>query len=251
MMFLEGVSMKLSNLYFFSCFTVLFFTYTHDYTILAVGDSSIQFTFYSKIEDFKSGHITCDTTTRTVILPDNSTHTLTSYMHFLSGKTLHGTQKIDFSSLINTKYIENLDAILFSFGLVDVIWHIKPQALKQNKSFEEIIEALITPYINNILNIKRIFPHYKGHLIIMATTPPVFSQSPLTPEERLFISQTLNKALQYHALKNNIPYFDPYPLLVNDKGTLKEEYDQLDGVHFALKNNQILIDALYYFLKSL
>lgn len=243
--------MKLLNITTLWC---LFFTvqpiYSRDYTIFAIGDSSIQFTFNTDYDNLKPNW-TKDFTTRTILLPNSLYASLTCFMHNLSGKTLHGLQKINLETLINQEHIDSLDAILLSFGLVDVIWHIKPQSLKQNKSIEEIIEELTIPYIQNVLNIKRAFPHYKGHLIIMATTPPVYSEAPLTSGERRAISRALNASLKHHTSINNIPYFDPYESCINEEGSLKEEYDSLDGVHFSLKTNQVLIDSFYYFLETL
>lgn len=157
---------------------------------------------------------------------------------------MHGTKKIDFASRINPELIQSLDGMIISFGLVDVIWHIEKQAIKQNKSVAEIIDELVTSYIKNILSIKKAFPHYFNPIIIIAVTPP-----PII--DRITVTTALNDSISYHAKQNNIPFWDPYISCRDSNGLLLSQYDQGDCCHFAVKNNQIIVDSLYCFLENL
>ncbi len=212
--------------------------YAKNYTVLGIGSSSIRYMF-NKHSFWESNE-----TTRIIELPNHTQHYIKCYLQSLSGKTINGINKINIGTLVEPHLIESLDAILLNFGTVDIIWHIKKQADKQHKSIEEVIEDLIIPYIDNILNIKRTFPHFTKPIIIMATTPPISLA-------RMHISKTFNSSLKYHALQNNLIFFDPYAPCIKENGLLKHEYTEQDEIHFSTPNNQILIDSLYYFLENL
>ncbi len=213
--------------------------YAKNYTVLGIGDSSIRFMFNECSYFWKVNE-----TTRIITLPDATKHYMKCYLKSINGKTIHGINKYNIASLVEPALVNSLDAILLNFGCVDIIWHIQKQADKQNKLIEEVVEDLIIPYIDNVLNIRRTFPNFTKPIILMAPTPA-------STMERVTINNVLNASLRYHALQSNLIFFDPYEPCIDDKGILKPEYDEKDGIHFCAYKNQILIDSLYYFLENL
>ncbi len=230
--------MHLLPFYFLSVLLFLINAEAKNYNIFGIGSSSIRYMFN------KHSSWEVNETTRAIELPDQTTHYIKCYLQTLSGKTIYGLNKINIGTLVYPHLIDSLDAILLNFGSVDVIWHIQKQADKQHKSIAQVIEDLIIPYIDNVLNIRRTFPHFTKPIILMATTPP-------TSPARMTVSETFNSSLKYHALQNNLVFFDPYAPCIKENGLLKDEYDEHDGIHFSAANNQILVDSLHSLLENL
>ena len=214
------------------------------YNIYVLGDSSALCNFSDLPEihpDFYKQSII-----KRAICYQNSIINFNCYIKCLWGKTLHGTQKIPFTTLIDPDLASNTDIVCITFGVLDVALHIHQQSMLQHKEYTDLIEELIVPYINNILNLQKTYFSWQK-IIIMATVPPQCAHPNFN---LLHIRNLLNNSLAIHVQNHNLLFWDPFYLFANENGFLKKEY-QGSGLHFKHDKTDEILLAFHHFLVSL
>lgn len=234
------------------------FIHTQSYSVYGFGDSHLLFSL--SVQQRYFGHVYNQPTpaiTRTVSNGDK----LMLYLQWMGPKTLHGINKIGFHSITNYELAQTMDALLFSFGEIDVRCHIEKQSLKQNRSIDDILEELTNNTMLNLINLRTALSPYKGPFLIFSILPPV--ENPTgdsacfprhgTLETRVYITRQMNSLLrQKAALHNqyNIHILDLHALFTQENGTLKTEIsDNLHHLH--PHHNQPVIDELYTLLQKI
>jgi hypothetical protein len=173
-------------------------------------------------------------------------------LHLYTGVTMHrigrdGLENIGFN---NHAYNDN-DIIIFQFGEVDHRSHIGQQILK-NRELNEIIESLVSNYINTIKNNTS---KYNFSKVIVSCSPPptcmFFYKNndnnnqdfPFTGtnEERVIYATILNSKLKEKCNENRFIYFDYYNYYTDENGLLKQELSD-KSVH--IKNNSKILELI-------
>lgn len=137
----------------------------------------------------------------------------------------------------------NGDAVIFSFGQIDVGWHICKQRDLAHRSLDEIISTLATNYVNAL---KLIVEPYPNIIKIVYSVPPpsdIFIHQTLnlsysgTLDERIKITKELNNLLKILCPMNGIEFLDVYDDYSNPNGTLRLEINDGSGYHIDSRFN--------------
>jgi len=173
--------------------------------------------------------------------------------HYQMSITMHkvGRQGLNYINF-NNYNINNGDIIIYQFGEIDCRCHIGKQ-LKLNRHLDEIVNELISNYINSIkYNIGD-----RNLKIIVCCIPPTMNQEKYeskhgkithefpfvgTDKERVFFTNYLNKELEKQCEINGFYFFNYYTDYEDIDGTLK--YELTDRcVH--IQHNDKILERLY------
>lgn len=139
--------------------------------------------------------------------------------------------------------LSTINTVCFTFGALDILIHIHKQAIIQQKSYSELIQELITPYIQNILDFKKTH-NYNYKIVIMAPTPPPPGCLPHTVE----IYNIFNTILAQQANSESLLFFNPFSEWVDEKGFLLPHYYSGLGAHLHPEKTQELLQKLHTFI---
>ena len=172
-------------------------------------------------------------------------------VNWLGPRTMHRVGRDGLSGLnIQSLGVQNGDTVVFVFGEIDVRCHIGKIRDSTKQSEQALISDLAQRYLNTIIENRKQYTKLK--CIIFAVVPPTDKgynpQYPYygTLQERVRITQALNRKLHELAACNNIYMLDVYKEYSAPDGSLRREFS--DGsVH--VDPNKIFI--IQYKLKKL
>lgn len=233
------------------------------YNICAIGDSHILFGLKSP-NDFweNTKYIERDVTISEKVAK------LNIFLKWIGSKTLHGASSVNFMpDVLFDLDMSSLDALMFSFGEIDIRWHIAKQSLLQNMSVEKIIEILVLRFFNTLSDLKKKLISFNGLWLILAPIPPIkkkvdrklelpYVDEPYVElpfygsiEERASINKLLIQTYEKYCPLYGFILFDPYVPFKNSDNTLQEQYAS-DAIHLEPGYNQSIINQLYIILKN-
>ena len=162
--------------------------------------------------------------------------------HFIAG-TMHtfatGRRVVDLRKL----GIRSEQAVLFSYGEIDVRCHVERLAKIRDCGFDAVISALVALYIKEIL---RLVQDFRDELVAfaLAVPPPSdLNENPRVPfygalSDRAAITKLFNKILEASCLKQVEPklhFFQPFAQFTSGDGTLNHAFSDghvhVDSVH--------------------
>lgn len=133
----------------------------------------------------------------------------------------------DHNELFEFNNLKLSDSILiFNFGEVDCRYHIGKQVKEKKRDLAEILDRLISNYLNFIQKIAIKSNCLPVVLSIIPPTNMTFNpQAPYygTIEERVIITESLNAKLELACITNNILFIDPYRYFKDQNGFLIED----------------------------
>lgn len=154
------------------------------------------------------------------------------------------------NTIINfdTQYLSTKNTFIFSYGEIDVRYHIHNQ-INRGRNEDDIIDHLVTSYFITIQN--NITSYNK--IIISAILPPKNIDATVDPEnytqtypflgsivERVRYQQNINRVLRTKCLDFGFLFFDPFPSYTNENGSLLFALSDSD-VHVG--NNLLILDS--------
>ncbi|MCX5921935.1 MAG: SGNH/GDSL hydrolase family protein [Candidatus Dependentiae bacterium] len=139
------------------------------------------------------------------------------------------------------------DVAVFTFGEIDVRYHIGRQRDKQGRSTEEIIDSLVSAYIGTIQANKNNYTNVT--CVIVSVLPPCdkgFSyEYPIygSLQDRVAITRAVNERLKSYSQLHGIYFLDIYSMYALENGALNESLS--DGiVHVNQHQNTPIKEAL-------
>lgn len=170
-------------------------------------------------------------------------------IHWLGAKTMYSIGKNGLNA-VNLKNfgIENNDVVVFVFGEIDARCHIGKQRDENNRELDEVIETLVINFLNTLNQNKLMFQ--KLHYVIMSIMPPTDNIYNVclpyhgTLEDRVTITQKINKKLYELSNTYEFDFFDIYSLYATLTGELDiTKSDKVVHVN-SLYNDQIKKNVL-------
>lgn len=139
--------------------------------------------------------------------------------------------------------VKEKDAVIFSFGEIDIRCHV----LKQVKLFHRDLNEVLDTLLNNFFVVIRELREQDPTLIFLTytATPPTNAQyNPDQPyygslEERILISYLFNDRLKELSSLHQIDVIDVYDYYADIKGVLQIHYSD-GGVHIAPQHNRFI-----------
>jgi len=173
------------------------------------------------------------------------------YPTIIGQTTLHrlGRDKLDVLNLTdyNCEFRDG-DAVVFSFGQIDVGWHICKIRDKQHRDLNEIIMTLAVGYIDAINLITQNYPNLIK--VIYSITPPTdYTHVPEKPyigslRERVLITKQLNNLIKSMCPMNGIEFLDVYDDYSDENGVLT--YVLSDHSHHIERRYNCMIKRRLY-----
>lgn len=147
--------------------------------------------------------------------------------HHLGPKTMHrvGRDGINFINIKNYG-VQDGDTAVFAFGEIDARCHIGKQRDQYNRDSDEVIDTLVTKYIETIIINKNMFE--KINVFVLSIMPPTDqsynADSPKygSLQDRVNITQKLNLKLKELCISNKIYFLDIYKFFSNADGFLNK-----------------------------
>ncbi len=173
------------------------------------------------------------------------------------GITMHRVGR-DRLGVLNIEHVQLIpgDAVLFSFGQIDVGWHICKQRDLTNRNLEEIIQTLAVEYIQALREITESHPDVIK--IVYSIPPPsdIFVHQSLTIgysgtlAERSFITHRLNDLLRELCPMNGLEFLDVYADYADELGYLRPELADASGYHIDTGCNRPIQTKLTEILEN-
>lgn len=143
--------------------------------------------------------------------------------------------------------INDGDALLFSFGHVDVNWLFRKQVHIKKRSLDEVIETLVGDYLDLISRISS-----KNVIIIVYNVTPPSNNAYNPPyngslSERVLYTRKMNTVLSRECSKRKMEFLDVYDDYCDVNGMLRIELS--DGNHH-IQNNHVLLMKLWDILNK-
>lgn len=174
------------------------------------------------------------------------------HINWLGPTTMHrvGDSGLNFLDLCSFHVKQN-DIAVFVFGEIDVRCHICKQRDAQQKTIDEILEGLVSKYIQTIIGNK----NRVGSLqcVVMSVIPPVEYLNPSFPsygslEDRIYCTISLNEKLSQECKNNGLKFLNVFNDFATPKGDLNKSLS--DGtVHIAMYNNGVVKDKLLQLIR--
>lgn len=215
----------------------------HGLTVHVIGDSHAFFCF----NNTQSG-ITADEVSTFSYSKNGTKILIPFYIHWLGSRTMHRVGRDGLQGLnIKRLGVQEGDVAVFLFGEVDVRCHIGKQRDKLKRSQSEVIQTLANNYLKTIDDNKRQYNNIT--CIVASVTPPCDrGYNPSYPfygplQDRVGITQDLNKALQLYGEKLGIHFLDIYSMYTQKDGSLG--ITMSDGIiHISPKYNRPIKEKL-------
>jgi len=167
---------------------------------------------------------------------------------FQSNITMYRIGRDNIILNFDTSHLGNNNTFIFSYGEIDVRYHIHKQiVLGRNES--DIIDHLVISYLTTIQN--NITSYHK--IIISAILPPKDIDATIDPEnytntypfmgsieERVRYQQKINHVLKTKCYDFGFLFFDPFSPYTNENGSLLFALSDFD-VHVG--DNQLILDS--------
>lgn len=167
-------------------------------------------------------------------------------VHWLRETTMHRIGRDGLSALDIREYgVPEQATVVFCFGEIDVRCHIGKQADLRNCSLEEVVADLVGRYEASILANTRVSS--VARVAVSSVVPPTsLHYDPTFPcygtlEERISVTQALNRSLRDMTRKNGMSYIDLYAVFRNADGAMDERFR--DGSVHVRKEFSHLVDA--------
>lgn len=165
-------------------------------------------------------------------------------IHWFGSKTMHSIGR-DGLAAFNLKNfgMQDDDVAVFVFGEIDARCHIGKQRDIHNRKLDEIVTTLAQNFLKTVKENIQLLSNVP--CVIVSIIPPtnnVFNE--VYPyhgslEDRVTITQLLNRCLKEHCLNNSIAFLDIYSLYANDQGALDNNHS--DGVvHVNAQENDLI-----------
>lgn len=146
------------------------------------------------------------------------------------------------------------DAALFSFGHIDVGWHICKEKHLSSRGIDEIVNTLVVNYLNVISDITKPYPNIIK--IVYSVLPPS-DQSGLTIryegtiKMRAKITKQMNELLRKLCPTYGIEFLDVYDDFRDENGILRREVrDPVSFFHIDLPYYDFVNSKLFEILKK-
>lgn len=229
------------------CFLVIHVRVFANPTIHVFGDShaSFFFTNLKPVQIYEEANISYNSS--------NSIKQILCKIHYLSAVTMHRVGRDGLKFLDWKQYgIANGDIVVYVFGEIDNRCHIVKQRDLHHRDLTEITSTLIYKYLWSIEGNKKNFKNI--NVVILTPIAPGNDINPEFPnygslEDRILISQYLNKLLIDYCINKKILYLDLYSAFRNREGSISLVYTQ-DGCHLNPKYNYLVKDKLLTLVKD-
>lgn len=151
-------------------------------------------------------------------------------------------QNIDDKSNNKVPIVNEKDVVIYIFGEIDIRCHLLKQIENSNSNEDEIIDKLVTEYINAVKVNHSLFKNITSCIRFITPACQVKSTSSKRPiygslSERIKLTKKINKYLQLKCGMNNIIYINDniiHTKFTNKEGVLKKEFIEA-GTHFNTK----------------
>jgi len=226
----------------------LFFTHIlfSAQTIHVFGDSHSSFCFSNngKLAPHELSYFQIESNEQQLSIPFS--------IKWLGSITMHrvGRDGIKFLNLKNHGIQEN-DIAVFVFGEIDARAHILKQRDEHNRPTEEIINTLVSNYMQTLNENKKQYNNIT--IISMSIIPPTDrcfnAKHPFygTLNDRIAVTKQLNEKLKNECVMHGFEFLDIFDLCATPEGALKFEMSDT-CVHINFQHNYIirkkLIDQL-------
>lgn len=162
-------------------------------------------------------------------------------IHWMGAITMYRIGRDGLSFLNIQKYnVQENDSAIFVFGEIDARCHIGKQRDNNDKSLEQVIDPLITNYLNSIQ--QNVQQYKRLNCIIFNILPPTDndwnSEYPYygTLEDRVYITRACNKKLKDLCPQYGFKFLDIFELYTDGDGSLNYLISDSD-VHLNVSYN--------------
>lgn len=151
--------------------------------------------------------------------------------HYLPATMMYHIGKMGLQVLDITKYgVCEGDTAVYTFGCLDARAHIGKQRDREGRNLDEIIQTLCVNYLATILRNAAQFK--KLETVVSTVFPPTDTVDPQylygTLEDRVHITQKMNRKLRELAFANGVKFLDLYTAFSGSDGSLNHSLSDGD-----------------------